>query len=157
MSDLLDNTKGCRQGCGLFILVWALMIALVLMFTSCQKEEETFSPVGKYDGVWSYETPHFSKEESYAYRCITEGYNEGEIYISTNWGNGVQCANLYVNSYSYDAFEIAGTSNCGMSVVTISGTGKFVGDSLFESGKLIFTTENGQYEGVWKAKFKKRN
>jgi len=137
------------------LIVWvAVILTLVWVFTGCKKEEEQPITI-KYDGTWEYSTPFFSQTEKYAYRAISSV--DGQLYISTNWGNGVQTAYSLMNGYEYNAFEILADNSCEMQFVTITGKGTFVGDSLYEQGELTFTTNNHSYKGEWHSKLLKRH
>lgn len=129
---------------------------LTLLLASCQKEEESSSYAGEYSGTWEYSTPYFHKENMAAYRNIVE--NESELLVTTNWSTGeLQTALPNGNGYSYRTFEILANNSCQMQFVTITGNGRFVGDSLFEEGTLTFVTDNCTYKGTWNSKLKKQN
>lgn len=132
----------------------ALLSALLLVI-GCEKEpvdyRDKFS--GKWRGTWSYETPYYHQEGMYCYRHFVNGYTETEMNVNGNWRS--QVVDIYGSTYSYQPFEVAGNT-CGvMSIVTVSGSGTLTGDTLRESGQLMFTVNLTEYSGTWTAKMVK--
>jgi hypothetical protein len=136
------------------IFLWACIFAVIVWALSGCSKEEPISRVAEYYGTWEYSTPYYQQSDRYAYRKIIK--EEGYI-ITTNWSTGeLQTANYTSNGYEYQPFEVLSANSCEMQFVTISGRGRFIGDSLYEEGELIFTTSSYTYKGTWSAKLKKQ-
>lgn len=136
-----------------------IAILLMVIMAGCEKETADYRDqfIGKWRGQWEYTTPYYHQDHLYAYRHFIYGFTETEMAVNTNWRD--QVVEVWCDSYTFQPFGIASYTTCGNVAVifTISGSGCIEGDTLKESGTIVFQEENREYLGSWKSWMVKDN
>jgi hypothetical protein len=140
-----------------------LAISLFLAFTGCQKDDDEFPTEGmhlrkimpyegSYEGRTTIYIPEFDNFQLSGYSYTRLSYLDGERLTEYNSliGQGVLYHyNGFFTTTIYHIYE-----NCGQKpiVITCTGQGHMVGDTLFEKGKASLNLNGKRFTGEWYAK-----